>query len=175
MFCFVDRSQGNRGASVEILRGSRGAEFEGQARVIRGEAWGNCGGCIMNEDDDELAEKHLLIKGPFCFVFYEDDDLSPRYAIPLEKMKGIVRDTIKGMTVVTLERKGEVEYEVSFDNINLAKDFRDAVAKQAASVRAENYAKVRNDAISLLVTVAGWLNKLNQGFEYGGNWLLKSF
>ena len=97
----------------------------------------------MQEDEDELAEKHLLIKGPFCFVFYEDDDLAPRYAIPLEKMKGIVRDTYKGMTVVTLERKGEVEYEISFDNVNVAKDFRDAVAKQAASVRAESIAKVR--------------------------------
>jgi hypothetical protein len=148
---------------VEVLRGSRGAEFEGVARIIRGESWGmNCGGCFSmilpgssslldDDDNDELADKHLLIKGPYCFVFYDDDASSPKYAIPLAHTKAIVvgEDTNrhnkhKGRTVVTLERKktGDVEYEISFATLVVAKSFRDAVAKQAALARAEKVAQV---------------------------------
>jgi hypothetical protein len=146
---------------VEVLRGSRGAEFEGVARIIRGESWGiNCGGCFgmilpgsSSLDDDELADKHLLIKGPYCFVFYDDDASSPKYAIPLAHTKAIVlggdtnhhhRNKHKGRTVVTLERKktGDVEYEISFATLVVAKSFRDAVAKQAALARAEKVAQV---------------------------------
>ena len=143
----VCRSGGQRGADIETLRGTQGADFEGRAQVVRGEAWGECP-CCMEHDDVE--EKLLLIKGTYCFVFYDDDDLAPKYAISLTKLKPMVRDggtDPEGggrKTVVTLEtKKQEVEYEITFDDAVTAKQFRDAVAKQAALGKAEFVAKVR--------------------------------
>ena len=56
--------------------GTRGAEFEGRAQVVRGEAWGDCGGCCG--DKDEMEDKLLLIKGTYCFVFFDDEDKAPK-------------------------------------------------------------------------------------------------
>jgi hypothetical protein len=43
---FVCRSGGVRGASVDVLRGSHGADFESEARVVRGRGYsfGTCFG-----------------------------------------------------------------------------------------------------------------------------------
>ena len=151
------RSGGQRGADVETLRGTQGADFEGRAQVVRGEAWGDCP-CCMDVDDAE--EKLLLIKGTYCFVFYDDGDLAPKYAISLTKLKPMVRDGGTNsdggrMTVVTLEtKKQEVEYEITFDDATAAKQFRDAVAKQAALGKAEFVAKVR--LFSYLALLLRW-------------------
>ena len=93
-------------------------------------------------DKDETEDKLLLVKGTFCFVFYDNDDLAPKYAISLTKMKPVVRDSGNGRVVVTLETTREIEYEISFDDAATAKTFRDAVAKQATLGKAEHAAKV---------------------------------
>ena len=66
-----------RFAGLFVLNsGTRGAEFEGRAQVVRGEAWGDCGGCCG--DSDEMEDKLLLIKGTYCFVFFDDEDKAPK-------------------------------------------------------------------------------------------------
>jgi hypothetical protein len=135
------RSGGERGADVQTIRGTRGAEFEGIAQVLRGESGMIECGCFggKHENDDKL----LLVKGTFCFVFYSHDDLAPKYAISLTELKAVVQDSGDDRAVVTLESSREVEYEMSFQDLTVAKAFRDAVAKQSALGRAEVAAKVR--------------------------------
>jgi hypothetical protein len=142
--CFVKpvlRSGGERGADVQTIRGTRGAEFEGIAQVLRGESGMIECGCFGGKHEN--GEKLLLVKGTFCFVFYSHDDLAPKYAISLTELKAVVQDSGDDRAVVTLESSREVEYEMSFQDLTVAKAFRDAVAKQSALGRAEVAAKVR--------------------------------
>ncbi len=90
-FSFV-RSGGVRGASVEILRGSHGSDFESRARVVRGRGYsfGTCFGLFSCGDEGvERKESvrrwmHLLflVRGGlsfpsrFCFAF--SSSCSPR-------------------------------------------------------------------------------------------------
>ena len=67
-------------------------------------------------------EKLLLIKGPFCFVFKNEKDLAPKYAISLAHLKAKKQPSSEGisLTVVTLETGlGDVEYEVRFLQENI--------------------------------------------------------
>lgn len=139
---FQNRSGGTRGAGMEILRGSKGSDFEGRALVKSAGSETSCGplrwltGCFgrgaHNGRDEHKEEKHLLVKGLYCFVFYKIDDLAPRYAISLSSLKAVVTDSKPGLTVVTLETKqGDVGYELWFEDMLHAKKFRDVVAEKA--------------------------------------------
>ena len=127
---------------MEILRGSKGSDFEGRALVKSASSEASCGplrwltGCFGRGNhhgrDEHKEEKHLLVKGLYCFVFYKIDDLAPRYAIALTSLKAVVRDSKPGLTVVTLETKqGDVGYELWFEDMLHAKKFRDVVAEKA--------------------------------------------
>ena len=137
LFC---RSGGDRGADVETLRGTHGPDFEGRAIIHRGEAGGSCG-CFGGKSDS--SEKLLLIKGPFCFVFGSERDPAPKYAISLAHLKAITKDHQGGRSLVNLETAlGEIEYELSFENANIAKSFKEAATQQAALGEAEEVRKV---------------------------------
>jgi uncharacterized membrane protein YkoI len=80
----------------------------------------------------------ILVKGPFCFVFSTNKTSSPIYAISLSHMKAVVDDS----TTVTLETNlGDIEYEVTFEDAETAKEFAKTVAKQAAAGQAEEIRK----------------------------------
>jgi hypothetical protein len=123
------RSDGERGADVETLRGIHGADFEGYAMVTRG--GGNGCGCFPR--GNSTKESLILIKGPFCFVFKNEDAAAPKYAISFAYLKALKRKPSHGVTVVTLESElGDVEYEVRFSEEDPAKAFAVAANKQAA-------------------------------------------
>jgi hypothetical protein len=112
-------------------------------------------GCFGGKHEN--GDKLLLVKGTFCFVFYSHDDLAPKYAISLTELKAVVQDSGDDRAVVTLESSREVEYEMSFQDLTVAKAFRDAVAKQSALGRAEVAAKVRG--VRLFSSVVDERNK----------------
>jgi hypothetical protein len=123
------RSDGESGADVETLRGIHGADFEGYAMVTRGVG----SGCGCFRHDDSTKERLILIKGPFCFVFKNEDAAAPKYAISLAYLKALKRKPSHGVTVVTLETElGDVEYEIRFSEEDPAKAFAVAANKQAA-------------------------------------------
>jgi hypothetical protein len=173
-----------RGAGVEILRGTKGADFEGSGRVTVGQQVStgcggggkddgsdgvSTGGCLgglgfvlgrrwKNRRSERNKEKHLLVKGTYCFVFYDPTDLAPKYAIELNKVKPFVRTSSKsGRVVVTLESKGVVGYEIDFGHVELAKAFRDAVAKHSIYVNPANFPMVRLDGVVRCLWVFLWV------------------
>jgi hypothetical protein len=144
------RSGGKTGASVEMLRGDSGPDFEGYATVQRGEAplGLNPFSCLKKRD----KPRFLLIKGYHCFVFDSDDSASPKYAIELVNRRAVVQPAHAGIvprvphpgagegslyTAVHLETSlGDVEYRITFAGEHddgrgggsLASKFVDAVA-----------------------------------------------
>jgi hypothetical protein len=125
------RSEGERGADVETLRGINGADFEGYAMVTRGGGVGSGCGCFRH--GDSAKERLILIKGPFCFVFKNEDAAAPKYAISFAPLKAHTRKPSHGLTVVTLETElGDVEYEMRFSEEDPAQAFAVAANKQAA-------------------------------------------
>jgi len=77
--------------SVKALRGESGSDFEGYAAVLRGAPEKNCLKkylpCIYDERDYVTygeVKKYVLVKGSSCFVYAEQTDPSPLYAIPLQ-------------------------------------------------------------------------------------------
>lgn len=134
----VARSGGERGADVETLRGTHGPEFEADAIINRAGAVG-CG-CSGGKD---MKERLILIKGPFIFVYANESDKAPKYAISLANMKAKSQGASGGMHVVSLETGlGDVEYEVSFKTQGIATEFATVVKKQAAVGEAEQVRKV---------------------------------
>ena len=61
------RSKGQRGADVETLRGTRGSDFEGEARVLRGGGAG-LGGCGCMGGGGGSNVRHIYILG-FVLLF----------------------------------------------------------------------------------------------------------
>jgi hypothetical protein len=134
----LDRSSGERGADVDTLRGINGPDFEGYALINRGDGAG-CG-CF---DGKDLKERLLLIKGPFVFVFSSEEDKAPKYAISLAHLKTNMRGLSGGFHVVTLETNlGDLEYEISFKQENIAEFFVAAAKEQASAGEAEEVRKV---------------------------------
>ena len=144
------RSGGTRGAGMEILRGSKGADFEGRALVTSGGSDASCGGnggpfswiagCFgrrfgfgSEKSENHFEEKHLLVKGMYCFVFYKIEDLAPRYAIALSQVKAVVKDSKPGLTIVALETKHgrDIGYEIGFNDLLHAKRFRDVITEKS--------------------------------------------
>jgi hypothetical protein len=139
--CSLYRSGGDRGADIETLRGTNGPDFEGYAVINRADGAGVCCTCGGGKD---LKEKILLVKGPFCFVFNKETDSSPKYAISLAHMKAVMQPSSNGMHHVTIETSlGDVEWELSFKQTNIAKQFVDTFKEQAAIGEADEVRKVR--------------------------------
>jgi len=70
-----------------------------------------------------------LIKGPYCFVFKDENAPAPKYAISLAHM--VPRESSKGQ--VALETSlGDQEYIVTFDDGQVAPEFVSVVKKQAS-------------------------------------------
>jgi hypothetical protein len=129
------RTGGARGGSVENLKGSKGASFEGNGIITRGAPgiFGCCtGSCGHNES-------FLLVKGPFCFVFASINAPSPKYAIGLHNMQATTKPGgLSGRAFVVLEeRLGDVDYEFSFQTEEMAKQFKSAIDAEAASAQVE--------------------------------------
>ena len=147
------RTGGEKGASVEMLRGDSGSAFEGHATVQRGEAplgfWNPCS-CFRKRGD---RPRFLLIKGYHCFVYDPDDSSSPRYAIELVNRGAVVQRQPghhhraeggeegappSSRTSVRLETSlGDVEYRMTFATAALASRFVDAVAVASSEASAD--------------------------------------
>ena len=82
-----------------------------------------------------MEERYFLIKGPFCFVFSSEDASSPKYAVGLQNMRAKLQNQSGHVTLET--SLGDVKYEFTFANEELAKDFSGAVEKEAATAQAE--------------------------------------
>jgi len=139
-----DRSKGQRGADVETLRGTKGADFEEQGRIHRG-VEGGLGWCFClggGSGGDENKDRLLLIKGTFCFVFSNNDPQSPKYAIALQYMRPEVKPARLGRYPVILsDNVGDVNYELSFETEEIAKEFARVVREQAETAETEQVRK----------------------------------
>jgi len=118
---------------VQVLRGTSGADYEGKAIVHRG---GSIGCFCFPRGSGEQKERLVLIKGGFCFVYTDENSKSPKYAIAL---KGIEAKIISSAspahhkrTSVSMETVlGDLEYELSFQAEDEAKQFCTVVKEQA--------------------------------------------
>jgi len=140
-FSFV-RSGGDRGASTDVLRGTSGADFEGEAKVVRGRGYdiGSCFGlfsCGQNVEQKEAKKvRYVLVKGSACFVFADENDPSPKYAVSLAYMRPIMSEHDK-KTVLLETSLGDLEYKFVFTEQDDAEKFRKVVHKEAAQAECE--------------------------------------
>lgn len=126
---------------MDTLRGTHGPDFEGYAVIKRGDDGGIDCGCFGGGKDSK--EKLVLVKGPFAFVFTNEFDDAPKYAMALANLKPVSKGSHGSSYLVTLETNlGDVEYEFSFEKEALAKEFVEAVEKQAAIGLNEQIRKV---------------------------------
>ena len=81
------------------------------------------------------------MKGPFCFVYKSKEiNLAPKYAVSLAYL--VPRN--KAGTTVSLESSlGEIEYEMQFENAEIAREFVKVVKEQASTGEADIIRKVR--------------------------------
>ena len=90
-----------------------------------------------------MKKRLILIKGPFAFVYANEFDKAPKYAISLAHIKANVKAGTGSSHLVTLETTlGDVEYEISFSTQGLASEFASVVKAQAAVGEAEEIRKV---------------------------------
>lgn len=128
------RSKGDRGADVETLRGTRGADFEANAKVQRGTSDAVLCGCFGGGGDGEPKKvRFVLIKGASCFVFANEEAASPKYAIKL----GFMKTEVHGTTVELQTTLGDVEFRFVFDKAELAERFSAVVIEQASIAEAD--------------------------------------
>jgi len=88
--------------SVATLRGRTGADFESEVAICRGAPEKNflkrCLPFLFDERDyasyGEL-KKYCLVKGDCCFVYGEETNNKPLYAIPLEDFDATIEDRDK--------------------------------------------------------------------------------
>jgi hypothetical protein len=132
---------------LETLRGTNGPDFEGYAVIKRAAADGLvCCSCFGGGGGggDDTSEKIVLIKGPYCFVFNKESDTSPKYAIALAHMKAVTQPSSRGQFPVSIETSmGDPEWDLIFQQENIAKQFVDCFKKQAAIGEADQVRKVR--------------------------------
>jgi hypothetical protein len=137
------RSNGDRGADIDTLRGTNGPDFEGYAVINRPDGFGVCCTCFGGGGKNK-KEEILLIKGPYLFVFAKERDPAPKYAIELAHTKTVMQQSSGGVQHMTIETSlGDVEWELTFQKQNIAKLFADAFKQQAAVGEAEEVRKVR--------------------------------
>jgi hypothetical protein len=134
------RTGGARGADAETIRGNSGADFEGNALIVRTAVDSIscfCFGPSSPSRKDKTTERLLLIKGPFCFVYNVNDESSPKYAVALHGIK----PSIEHETTVVLESTAcegsDCHYEVKFKGNEIAIKFAKAITEQASSAQAE--------------------------------------
>ena len=145
------RSDGERGADVNTLRGTHGPDFEGYATIKRSDGIGVGVSCDCFGGNDDSKEKIILIKGPYCFVFNKESDPSPKYAISLAHMNAKSHSPSHGVHHVTIENVlGEVGWELGFSQKDITQHFVDAVSQQAAVGESDEVRKVsRYDNVEL--------------------------
>mmetsp|Transcript_16205 Transcript_16205/g.23131 ORF Transcript_16205/g.23131 Transcript_16205/m.23131 type:complete len:223 (-) Transcript_16205:1448-2116(-) len=131
------RSGGDRGASADVLRGSRGSDFESKAKVIRGRGYsvGTCFGILSCGEEgvdrrEAKKERFLLLKGSALFIFSDESDPAPKYAVKLEYMKTVLAED--GRTVLFETSLGDIEYKFTFENNDTAKLFVTAVSRASS-------------------------------------------
>lgn len=141
MCLIFDRSGGERGADINTLRGSHGPDFEGCATITRADGVGLSCSCFGK--DDANREKIILIKGAYCFVFTDEDDPAPKYAIALAHMKPKLQSPSHGIHYLTIETSlGDVDWELGFQQKQIAQQFADVFRQQAALGEADQVRKV---------------------------------
>mmetsp|Transcript_13710 Transcript_13710/g.28730 ORF Transcript_13710/g.28730 Transcript_13710/m.28730 type:complete len:162 (-) Transcript_13710:869-1354(-) len=78
-------------------------------------------------------KKIILIKGAYCFVFLKESDPAPTFSIACAHTKAKIHSPSHGLYPVTIETSlGEIEWELKFQQNNIADQFVDAFEKQAA-------------------------------------------
>eukprot|EP00541_Cyclophora_tenuis_P010173 CAMPEP_0116540752 /NCGR_PEP_ID=MMETSP0397-20121206/117_1 /TAXON_ID=216820 /ORGANISM="Cyclophora tenuis, Strain ECT3854" /LENGTH=221 /DNA_ID=CAMNT_0004064649 /DNA_START=26 /DNA_END=691 /DNA_ORIENTATION=+ len=146
--------------SVESLRGKEGVEFESHAAVLKGAPEKNVLKRFLPFIFDERdfvtfgeVQRFVLVKGDCCFIFGEDTDLEPLYAIPLSDVVPYLEDrTRPDKTSVTISptfgniskedletvllkyRTGGQAFQFTFNtkpDKTLAKRFYDAIENHA--------------------------------------------
>ncbi len=111
------RSRGQTGASVETLRGTTGADFEGYALVERcsAEEAFECNPfrCCCGHKDGLYF---LLVKGYHCFVYIDEEGISPKFAVELSHRKAVVQPSrdANHATVHLESSLGDLEYKFTF-------------------------------------------------------------
>lgn len=134
------KSGGERGADINTLRGSHGPDFEGCATITRADGVGLSCSCFGK--DDANREKIILIKGAYCFVFTDEDDPAPKYAIALAHMKPKLQSPSHGIHYLTIETSlGDVDWELGFQQKQIAQQFADVFRQQAALGEADQVRK----------------------------------
>lgn len=134
---FFCRSNGARGADVETLRGTSGADFEGIGTIERvsDDAY-MCGCCfVFNGKSDANIQHLLLIKGPFIFVYSIRNQTSPKYAISLESLSPKIKDNNDDHdknTILLQTSLSETRYEIHFQNNDDAIKLNRVVREQSA-------------------------------------------
>ena len=156
---------GNR-ISVQSLRGKTGADFEGVAAVVKGaNTKKSCLAALLTpcfKERDFIAfgevKRFAVIKNDCCFIFIDENELQPLYAIPLNKMTTLLEDpknpdkcsvtisptSVKTsnsdfVTVLLKDDSGSLAYQFTFDKSKdrtIAKRFCDVVS--AASKQQES-------------------------------------
>jgi hypothetical protein len=151
--------------SVNALRGTTGADFESEAAICRGAPEKNVFKKVLPFlfDERDFAsygemKKYCLVKGDCCFVYNEDSDPKPLYAIPLDDFEATIEDrdcpdimsiTINPEPVTNKQRKQYVTvmlkyktnrkqapYQFTFcteNDATLAQRFADAVTKSVSN------------------------------------------
>jgi hypothetical protein len=135
---YVSRSKSgkNVGSSPATLRGTKGADFESEGRINRGSDGLGCGCSGVRKED---KDRYILVKGPFCFVFTNEDSSSPKYAIGLQNMRAEVKHAGAGSRghVLLETNLGDMEYELSFATEAIAREFASTVQEQCAAATSE--------------------------------------
>lgn len=127
-------SGGQRGATLQNLRGTRGADFEGIADIERGHTPGCC------VPTGRVLDKKVitLIKGPFLFVFKKETDKSPKYAVSLTNLVAVLESPAGKSYPTSLQTSlGDLEYELVFNDAEAASKFVEVANEQAAGGQAE--------------------------------------
>ena len=137
--------------TVSKLRGGSGADMEGYAAILRGAPEKNFLQKFLPFLFDERdfvtfgeVRKYMVVKAGTCFVYGEENDPSPMYAIPLNEMSAFVEDRNKpdkgsitispipdsnkpreGLETVLLKyrKDGKQAYQFTFDNRITDKSF----------------------------------------------------
>lgn len=163
--------------SVAHLRGTGGSDFEGKAAVLRGVREKNllakCLPCVFGERDFVAygeVTRYVVVKGDNCFVFMEEKDPSPLYAIPLHDKIASVEDpvnpegtsltispTFRNMskddlaTILLKYENGKIAYQFTFNK----QDGSDLAARFLSVVNSVKSSGIVGDRVSLLKLQCG--------------------
>ena len=89
--------------------------------------------CSCFGGGDDKKEKIILIKGAYCFVFVKESDSAPKYAISLAHLTAKMQSSSHGVHRVSVETSlGDIEWELGFQQKQIAQQYIDAFRQQAA-------------------------------------------